>query len=234
MGRDPGGRVRRGLDVLRHWRLQATPPPAAGRPGRRKAPATRWPRRSSRAATSPRKASETKGEGLSVAVARTKGQFQVGTARSFGEVEDLGSGHPHRRGLLMRASFFFFFFFFFFFKKKKKKKYAARSPPSSPLALMAPAASAAGITSVQTPKSVKAGKTATILVRVGGRRRAVPPERRSRPRRPPATSSETDQRHVSSSRSPQAGQAGDLRADPALRGRDPEGAAQGHRQGAPG
>ncbi len=31
-----------------------------------------------------------KAEGLSVAVARTKGQFQVGTARSFGEVEDLG------------------------------------------------------------------------------------------------------------------------------------------------
>jgi hypothetical protein len=31
-----------------------------------------------------------KAEGLSVAVARTKGQFQVGTARSFGDVEDLG------------------------------------------------------------------------------------------------------------------------------------------------
>ena len=31
-----------------------------------------------------------KSEGLSVAVARTKGQFQVGIARSFGEVEDLG------------------------------------------------------------------------------------------------------------------------------------------------
>lgn len=31
-----------------------------------------------------------KAEGLEIAVARTKGQFQVGTARSFGEVEDLG------------------------------------------------------------------------------------------------------------------------------------------------
>jgi hypothetical protein len=29
-------------------------------------------------------------EGLEVAVGRTKGQFQVGTARSFGEVDDLG------------------------------------------------------------------------------------------------------------------------------------------------
>lgn len=33
---------------------------------------------------------EDKKEGTSVAVARTKGQFQVGTSRSFGEVEDLG------------------------------------------------------------------------------------------------------------------------------------------------
>lgn len=31
-----------------------------------------------------------KKEGLSIAVARTKGQFQVGTARSFGGVESLG------------------------------------------------------------------------------------------------------------------------------------------------
>jgi hypothetical protein len=31
-----------------------------------------------------------KSEGLEIAVARTKGVFQVGTARSFGEVEDLG------------------------------------------------------------------------------------------------------------------------------------------------